>query len=49
MWSLSNKSCIKILGKCAKENDVNGLLYLQGSHFSGLTKFYDISMIFPGF
>ena len=24
-------------------------VYLQGSHFFGLTKFHDISMIFPGF
>ena len=23
--------------------------HLQGSHFFGLTKFHDISMIFPGF
>ena len=23
--------------------------YQQGSHFFGLTKFHDISMIFPGF
>ena len=23
--------------------------FMQGSHFSGLTKFHDISMIFPGF
>ena len=22
---------------------------IQGSHFSGLTKFHDISMVFPGF
>ena len=28
-------------GKC--------MLTVQGSHISGLTKFHDISMIFPGF
>ena len=43
-----NKNLVIPLGM----KDINLLfteILLQGSHFFGLTKFHDISMIFPGF
>ena len=35
-----NERAVRILLEC---------ILVQGSHFFGLTKFHDISMIFPGF
>ena len=36
----------RVMNECSNEKQ---FCRSQGSHFSGLTKFHDISMIFPGF
>ena len=41
LWHTVNEWPVRILLEC--------ILVLQGSHFFRLTKFHDISMIFPGF
>ena len=42
---IDNQSTILILWDMSKHGGETE----QGSHFFGLTKFHDISMIFPGF